>query len=73
MKKLAKLLVFLLLAGVLSGCTEVVEEKEIEIRAYDEEEYAGIDFKLECLTCQRQIIISRLDVKKRIKKIVEEK
>ena len=47
MKKLAKLLVFLLLAGVLSGCTEVVEEKEIEIRAYDEDEYAGIDFKLE--------------------------
>lgn len=33
----------------------------------------GIDFKLECTTCQRQITISRLDVKKRIKKIVEEK
>lgn len=33
----------------------------------------GIDFKLECTTCQRVITIARLDVKKRIKKIVEEK
>ena len=31
MKKLAKLLVFLLLAGVLSGCAEEVVEEEIEI------------------------------------------
>lgn len=27
----------------------------------------GIDFKLECTTCQRQIMISRLDVYKRMK------
>lgn len=27
----------------------------------------GIDFKLECVTCGRQIMISRLDVYKRIK------
>lgn len=31
----------------------------------------GIDFKLECTTCQRQIMITRLDVTKRIKKIIE--
>lgn len=28
----------------------------------------GIDFKLECATCGRQIMISRLDVYKRLKK-----
>lgn len=33
----------------------------------------GIDFKLECVTCNRQIMISRLDVTKRIKKILEQK
>jgi hypothetical protein len=33
----------------------------------------GIDFKLECVTCKRIIMISRLDVTKRIKKIIEEK
>lgn len=31
----------------------------------------GIDFKLECTTCNRQIFISRLDVTKRIKKVIE--
>lgn len=30
----------------------------------------GIDFKLECTTCARQIMISRIDVSKRIKKII---
>lgn len=33
----------------------------------------GIDFKLECTTCNRVIMISRLDVTKRIKKINEQK
>ncbi len=33
----------------------------------------GIDFKLECETCKRVIMISRLDVTKRIKKIIEQK
>ncbi len=47
MKKLAKLLVFLLLAGVLSGCAEEVVEEEIEIRAYKEADYEGIEFNLE--------------------------
>lgn len=31
----------------------------------------GIDFKLECTTCNRQITIPRLDVIKRIKKVIE--
>ena len=31
----------------------------------------GIDFKLECMTCKRQIMIARVDAVKRIKKIVE--
>ncbi len=31
----------------------------------------GIDFKLECTTCKRQIMITRLDTTKRIKKIIE--
>ena len=30
----------------------------------------GIDFKLECQTCKRIIMISRLDVNKRIKNII---
>ena len=47
MKKLAKLLVFLLLAGVFAGCTEEVVEVEIPIREYREEEYANKEFKLE--------------------------
>lgn len=47
MKKLAKLLVFLLLAGVFAGCTEEVVEVEIPIREYREEEYANTEFKLE--------------------------
>ena len=29
----------------------------------------GIDFKLECTTCHHQIMLSRLEVYKRIKKI----
>lgn len=47
MKKLGKLLVFLLLAGVLFGCKEEEEQKEIELREYDAEAYAGMDFTLE--------------------------
>ena len=47
MKKFSKLLIFLLLAGVLSGCAEEKVEKEIVLREYDEEEYAGTEFKLE--------------------------
>ncbi len=31
----------------------------------------GVDFKLECMTCKRIIMISRLDVTKRIKRVVE--
>lgn len=30
----------------------------------------GVDFKLECETCKRIILISRLDVNKRIKRII---
>lgn len=47
MKKLAKLLVFLLLAGVLAGCTEETVEEEIELRTYKESDYEGIDFTME--------------------------
>ena len=47
MKKFIKLLGFLLLAGALAGCTEETVEKEIELREYDEEAYAGMDFRLE--------------------------
>ena len=47
MKKLVKLLGFLLLAGALAGCTEETVEKEIELREYKEADYAGIDFRLE--------------------------
>ena len=47
MKKLAKLLVFLLLAGVFAGCAEETVEEEIEVRAYKESEYEGMEFKLE--------------------------
>ncbi len=47
MKKFSKLLMFLLLAGVLSGCAEEVEEKELVLREYKEADYAGVDFKLE--------------------------
>ena len=47
MKKFSKLLIFLLLAGMLSGCAEEVVEKEIVLREYDEEEYADVEFKLE--------------------------
>ena len=32
----------------------------------------GSDMKLECVTCKRVIIISRLEVNKRLKKIVKE-
>lgn len=47
MKKLAKLLVFLLLAGVFAGCAEETVEEEIEVRYYKESEYEGMEFKLE--------------------------
>lgn len=32
----------------------------------------GVDFKLVCLGCERQIMIERLQVEKRIKRIIEE-
>lgn len=47
MKKFSKLLIFLLLAGVLSGCAKEVEEKEIVLREYKEADYEGIDFTME--------------------------
>ena len=47
MKKLAKLLVFLLLAGVLSACDSEAVEEEIEIRSYTAADYEGIEFKME--------------------------
>lgn len=47
MKKFSKLLLFLLLAGVFSGCAKTEEQKEIVIREYNEEDYAGVEFKLE--------------------------
>ena len=30
----------------------------------------GVDFKLECTKCNRQIMIKRIDLSKRIKKVV---
>lgn len=30
----------------------------------------GVDFKLECVTCKRQIMIARIELAKRIKKVV---
>lgn len=47
MKKLARLLVFLLLAGVLSACTKEVVEEEIELRTYVATDYEGIEFTME--------------------------
>ncbi len=47
MKKLARLLVFLLLAGVLSGCAEEAVEKEIEVRTYVAADYEGKEFTME--------------------------
>ena len=47
MKKFSKLLVFLLLAGVLSGCAEETVEKEIEVRNYNAADYEGKEFKME--------------------------
>ncbi|MBQ3028259.1 MAG: hypothetical protein IJD26_04210, partial [Lachnospiraceae bacterium] len=47
MKKFSKLLMFLLLAGVLSGCAEEVVEEELVLREYTEAEYADVDFTLE--------------------------
>lgn len=47
MKKFSKLLMFLLLAGVLSGCAEEVVEEELVLREYKEAEYADVDFTLE--------------------------
>lgn len=32
----------------------------------------GIDFKLECTTCKRVIMISRLDALKRIKEVIKD-
>lgn len=47
MKKFSKLLIFLLLAGVLSGCAKEVAEEEIVLYEYDAEAYEGIDFTME--------------------------
>ena len=32
----------------------------------------GVDCKLECVTCKHVIILSRVDISKRIKKIISE-
>jgi hypothetical protein len=32
----------------------------------------GVDYKLECLGCQRVIIIPRVELKKKVKKVLEE-
>lgn len=32
----------------------------------------GADFRIECTTCKRQVWISRKDLEKRIKKVVEQ-
>ncbi|MBQ8799101.1 MAG: hypothetical protein IJZ55_06010 [Lachnospiraceae bacterium] len=47
MKKFTKLLVFLLMVGVLSGCAEEAVEEEIELYTYKEADYAGTEFKME--------------------------
>lgn len=47
MKKFSKLLIFLLLAGALSGCAKETEEKEIVLREYKEKDYEGVDFTME--------------------------
>ncbi len=47
MKKFSKLLVFLLLAGVFSGCAKTEEEKEIVLYEYNAADYEGVEFKLE--------------------------
>lgn len=47
MKKFSKLLMFLLLAGVLSGCAEEVVEEELVLYEYSEDEYSDVEFKLE--------------------------
>lgn len=47
MKKLGKLLVFLLLAGVLFGCSKEEAEKEFEIYYYDADACKDTEFKLE--------------------------
>ena len=47
MKRIGKWLVFLLLAGVLCGCSKEAEEKDIEIRAYKAELYEGKEYILE--------------------------
>ncbi len=47
MKRIGKWLVFLLLAGVLCGCSKEEEKKEITIRSYDAELHAGKEYILE--------------------------
>lgn len=47
MKKFSKLLLFLLLAGVFSGCAKTEEEKEIVLYEYNAADYEGVEFKLE--------------------------
>ncbi len=47
MKKLTKLLLFLLLAGVLSSCKKEEVQEEIAIRYYNEADYEGKEFKME--------------------------
>ena len=32
----------------------------------------GVDYKLECLGCQRVIIVPRIELKKKVKKVIQE-
>lgn len=47
MKKLTRLLGFLLLAGMLSACADDAVVEEIAIRTYKASEYEGMEFKME--------------------------
>jgi hypothetical protein len=31
----------------------------------------GVDYKLECVGCQRVILIARIELKKKVKKVIE--
>lgn len=47
MKKLVGILMLLLMAGALTGCEKTETPKEIKVREYREEDFAGEDFVLE--------------------------
>lgn len=32
----------------------------------------GVDYKLECVGCQRVIIVPRIELKKKVKKVIQE-